>query len=93
MTNKCECYRVSVFGEQYVLQSDESAQHVLDAAALVESCMKSITARHTTLDSKKVAVLAAIQLASQLLQKDAAVSDTCTLRQDIVALIDQEVRI
>lgn len=93
MTNENECYRISVFGEQYTLQSDEPAQRVLEAATLVDSLMKEIAAQHVTLESKKVAVLAAIRIASMFLEKEAACAKEFTVKQEIIDLLEQELHI
>jgi cell division protein ZapA len=67
MTRERTQYKVEIFGEQYVLVSDESADHIASAARLVDTFMKEITTKAAGADTKKVAILVALQLASQLL--------------------------
>lgn len=91
MTNEFESFQISVFGEQYTLHSDEPAQQVVRAAALVDSLMKEIAAKHAGLKSDKIAVLAAIRIASSLLARE--VENEHTIKQEIVDLIEQELHI
>ncbi|MCX5924760.1 MAG: cell division protein ZapA [Candidatus Dependentiae bacterium] len=66
MKNERTQYKVDIFGEQYVLVSDESAELVINTARCVDSLMKEIATKNNGIDTKKIAVLVALQLASQL---------------------------
>jgi cell division protein ZapA (FtsZ GTPase activity inhibitor) len=79
-------YKVSIFGDQYVLKSDEPSDQIKQAADTVDSLMKEIagTAR---LETKQVAVLAALQLAHRILTLERLQRES---QDKIVASIDQE---
>jgi cell division protein ZapA (FtsZ GTPase activity inhibitor) len=65
---------VTIFDESYSLLTDESSDHLQKAALLVNSLMKE-TVQAGFKDMQKVAVLAALQLASDLLKKEFSVQD------------------
>lgn len=59
-------YRISVFGETYVVVSDESEEHLTDTARYVDDLMKHVALKVDIPDSKRIAVLVSLRLASQL---------------------------
>jgi|GEM_PF-696286 len=66
MRNEKISYKVDIFGESYVLISDESADFVLNSALLVDELMREIVKKSARIETKKVPILAAVQLALQL---------------------------
>lgn len=60
-------YKVSIFGESYFLVSDESQEHIDAVAFLVDSYMREIAEKNQIAQSKRIAVLVALQLASKAL--------------------------
>lgn len=85
MMQKAGQYKVSIFGENYTIRSDESPDLIVQAADLVDSTMKEI-ACNTHFDAKSIAVLAALRLAYQV--------NSCEIQQGkgelLVNFIDQE---
>lgn len=67
VSDKLKKYKVSIFGESYFLVSDESEHHLTAAAQLVDSCMREIADKSQITESKRIAVLVALQLASKVL--------------------------
>jgi cell division protein ZapA (FtsZ GTPase activity inhibitor) len=65
---------VRVFDEQYSLVTDEPSEHLERAAELVDSLMRE-TVQAGFRDKHKVAVLAALQLASKMLHKEFSAQD------------------
>lgn len=65
MMNTIKNYKVTIFGDQYTLASDEEHEVVLKAADIVDSLMKEIAQHSKISDAKKIAVLAALQIASK----------------------------
>jgi len=59
---------VAVFGENYSLKSDIELDQVSKIAALVDERMKKIAQANLCLSPNRVAVLAALTLAEELLQ-------------------------
>lgn len=69
MKNERTQYRVNILDEHYSLVSDEPAELIFNAAHIVNSLMKEVAlknAGNAGVDIKKIAILAALQLASQL---------------------------
>lgn len=64
---KCKV-TVDVFGESYSLKSDIELDQVIKIAALVDERMKKIAKANLCLSPSRVAVLAALTLAEELLQ-------------------------
>lgn len=71
--------RVDILGTQYTLRGRESEEHMKQVARLVDDVMRSIADSHSYLDLKRVAVLAALNVADELV----------TLRQQNEALLRQ----
>ena len=59
---------VEVFGENYSLKSDIELDQVVKVAALVDERMKKIAKANLCLSPNRVAVLAALTIAEELLQ-------------------------
>ena len=78
-------YKVSIFGDQYTVKTDESGDLIVKAADLVDSTMKEI-ARASTLDVKSIAVLAALRIAHQMMSSE----QNQATHEALIHLIDQE---
>ncbi len=65
MKNEKISYKVDIFGESYVLVSDEPADFVLQAALSVDELMREIVKKSARIETKKISILAAVQLALQ----------------------------
>ncbi|MBA3953973.1 cell division protein ZapA [Candidatus Dependentiae bacterium] len=83
-------YKVSIFGESYFLVSDESQEHVNAAALLVDSCMREIAEKSQITESKRIAVLVALQLASKALTSMDIVDRQQQKSDRLLALMDKE---
>ncbi|MCL6450481.1 MAG: cell division protein ZapA, partial [Acetobacteraceae bacterium] len=59
---------LTIFGEQYAVISSASAAHLRRLASLVDEQMRRIAARSPRLAPAKVAVLAALSLANEVLR-------------------------
>jgi cell division protein ZapA (FtsZ GTPase activity inhibitor) len=79
-------YKVSIFGDQYIIKTDESHDLIIQAAALVDSTMKEIACA-SKFDAKSIAVLAALRIAHQMLS-----AGQCNTHNNeaLMSLIDQE---
>lgn len=90
MNTEKKKFKVSIFGDQYSLVSDQPQEHVMRVAATVDSLMNDIAQATKMSDGKKIAVLAALQVADRVatLELDAQVEKK---RQEaLAALIEQE---
>lgn len=58
--------KVEIFNDQYSLISDEKEADVLKASLMVDKLMREIADKSNLNDDKKIAVLAALRIASKL---------------------------
>lgn len=82
--------KVSIFGETYVLLSDESEEHINAVVQEVDALMRVIASKSEISDSKKIAVLTAVQLASQLKALEEQVASFSSKERELVENIDRE---
>jgi len=84
---------VEIFGRNYVLVSEGYSQRLQDLAALVDGKMREIEQLTTTVDSLKIAVLAALNLADELnqlkRQLSTATSEWSQREQRLLDLMDR----
>lgn len=90
VSEKLKKYKVSIFGESYYLISDEPEKHVMNAAQLVDSCMKEIAHKSKDTEIKRIAVLVALQLASQALIAKSAIENNQKHCDKLLDLVNQE---
>lgn len=83
-------YKVSIFGESYYLVSDESQEHITSAARLVDSCMREIAEKSQITESKRIAVLVALQLASKALTNKDILDRQQEQSEKLLQLLDEE---
>lgn len=60
--------RVEIYNQNYSIRSDGDNQYIVDLAAYVDSKMREISSGTMTVDSLKVAILAALHIADELHQ-------------------------
>lgn len=83
-------YKVTIFGDHYSLMSDESDESILKAASMVDAMMKEIADKSKIQDGKKVAVLAALRVASVLTKLESEREAEKRHYQKLNDLIDPE---
>ncbi len=89
MMNESKKYNVTILGEVYSLVSDESEDHVKQSAELVNTLMKEISGKSKLLDIKKVAVLAALCMASKTQHLETKLEQYMGKQEELGTLIDQ----
>ncbi len=62
-------HRVEIFGQQYGLRAEVSEEHVRQVARLVDERMRDVASRTRAVATLQIAVLAALDLASDLLEE------------------------
>lgn len=75
-------YKITILDNEYSLMSDESEVHVQGTVQKVDALMKEIREKSRLTDQTKVAVLAALQIASELLhlqQEQISSQQSCEL--------------
>lgn len=65
---KEQLIQVEIYGQRYMLRSDQDASWVESVASHVDRKMREIAASTPTVDSLKVAVLAAVNIADEFFQ-------------------------
>ena len=65
-------YQVEIFGQAYMLRAAADEEHVRKVADLVDSKMREVAAVTRSVSTLQVAVLAALDLASEFLQSQTA---------------------
>ncbi len=85
-----KAYQLEIFGDNYSLVSDESEGHVISAAQLVDKYMKEIADKATIKNQQRIAVLAAVRIASILLYKEAALEEQRQYIDNMIEVISKE---
>jgi len=87
-----ETVSVSIFDETYSLVTDESEESLKAAAALVDEKMREIS-RAGFRNEQKIAVLVALQFASQLLAKGRSSKECKEDYETIVGWLEKQNRV
>ena len=90
MSNMVKSYQLEIFNDIYTLLSEESEQHVIKSAQMVDKYMKEIADKVTSTNSQRIAVLAAVRIASILLYKETELEEQQLHEEEIIELIDRE---
>lgn len=83
-------YKVVIDSEEYNLVSDEGEAHVLQAAALVDKLIATMSAQSKQKDKQKIAILVALQLASRCLQEEHLLKEQKKQESALVAALEQQ---
>lgn len=73
--NEAKNYIVRILNDQYTLSSDESQEHINESSELVNLFIREIVDRNKQMEHKKVAVLAALRMASRILQLESQLNE------------------
>ncbi len=71
-------FSVQIFGKSYPLRGDANPEYTQKLAQYVEEQMKKVAAQSSAVDTQKIAVLAALNIANELFQereKEAEMND------------------
>lgn len=89
MIEKNKNIKVTIFGDEYSLVTDESHDQIKQAAHLVDTYMQEIVHKGFLSNEKKIAVLGALRLASKVMQLETIVQNEQKKEQDLIALLDR----
>lgn len=78
-SNNAKKYVLSIFDDKYTIVTDQSELHVRAAADYISSIMNDIAQKASDIPPKKIAVLAALKVASSLI----ALQEEHQLEQDV----------
>jgi cell division protein ZapA (FtsZ GTPase activity inhibitor) len=82
--------KLRIFDKEYTIVSDESEERVKQTAYLVDSLMREIVEHAKKLPEERIAVLAALRLASQLLTIESKEKQATVQTNSLIALLDRE---
>ena len=88
MIHDMKKYQINVFEESFTIVSDDSEKLVMDTVSYVDSLMKEISLKSATLDPKKVAILAALKIASKSFKLESELEKIKKLEDHLSTLID-----
>jgi cell division protein ZapA len=74
--NPNRSYKVVIYNQTYNLRSDHDEEYIQQLAAHVDRRMNEIASASMTVDSLRVAILAALQIADELYQSRKEMKDT-----------------
>lgn len=83
-------YKIVIDDIEYGLVSDEQEAHILEAAALVDKIIKSLSAQTEQVDKRTTAILAALKIASNYLQSEYRHQQQVEKEHSLIAVIDQQ---
>ena len=89
MNEKKTNLKIHIFGDEYSLLSDESHEHIKQAALLVDDCMQDIVQKSSISSEKKIAVLGALRLASKMMHLESLIQEHAKKEQDLIHGIDR----
>ncbi len=92
MDKKTRNCKVTIFGDCYPLVTTEPEEHIVKAAHLVDTYMHDIATKSTTLDEKKIAVLAALRIANQVVMLEHEKDQGKHKEKQLIEAIDQELK-
>lgn len=91
--NEAKRIEVVLFGESYSVISDEPIERVERIAKQVDDLMQLIARRTGLADVKKIAVLAALKLATNQLELEELVGKTDNDCARLIALVDRNLTV
>lgn len=90
MKTNTNTYKVLINGDEYQLVSDEAEAHVLKSAEKVNEIIEQLSAGSNA-NKKMVAIVAALQLASEVLRLQEDKEKRQQHEKDLTALIDRSI--
>lgn len=90
MKRDVESYRVVILGDEYTIMSDEPEEHIIKAANYTHALMQEIVQKAPYALPKTVAVLAALRLASKVINAEERTKKRDERNAEVANLIDRE---
>jgi cell division protein ZapA len=88
--DKAKSLKLRIFDKEYTIVSDESEERVTQTAQIVDSLMREIVEHAKKLPEERVAVLAALRLASKLLTIESKKEQEKLQGESLNLLLDRE---
>ena len=91
MKTNTETYKVLINDDEFNLVSDEAQAHVLKSAERVDGIIRELSAKVTHIDKRRLAILAALQLASELLHAQDDLAKRKEKEDALVLFVDHSI--
>lgn len=88
--NEAKNYTIRVLNDQYVVKSDETQEHIDASAHMVNQLINEILEHNKHIDHKKVAILAALRIASSALHAQEELGLVRNKEQDMIMMLEQQ---
>lgn len=88
--DKAKSLKLRIFDKEYTVVSDESEERVIKTAELVDSLMREIVEHAKKLPEERIAVLAALRLASKLLTIESKIEQERQKQDALNRFLDRE---
>lgn len=92
MNKEVKSYKVNIFDDEYSLVTDESQEHISKSAAYIDSLMKEIAQKSSITDAKKLAVLAALRIASKTLNLEYYLTQRAEKEAELIEKLEQNLQ-
>lgn len=93
MNSQVKKYKAHILGDTYSIVSDEKESFILESVQSVDSVMREISEKMPTMDKQKVAVLAALKIASGKIQLEHFIEEEKKLSSKIMDVLDFNIRL
>lgn len=85
--NKTKSYTIRILNDQYTIESDDSDELVIEAAQRVDMLMRELAEENRPIDQKKIALVVALRLASQLIHLEGELKSIGHIEQKLAAVV------
>lgn len=92
MKKEIHNYTVIILEDSYTIASDESEEHVAEAANYVHVLMQEYVSKAPHIPLKTIAVFAALKLASTALQHEAALKSQENKQDALLLLVEGQIK-
>ena len=93
MNSQMKKYKAHILGDTYSIVSDEKESFILESVQSVDSVMREISEKMPAMDKQKVAVLAALKIASGKIQLEHFIEEEKKLSSKIMDVLDFNIRL
>lgn len=92
MKKEMQNYAVVILGDTYTIASDESENHVIDAANYVHILMQEYVEKMPHIPLKTIAVFAALKMASTVLKHENVLHEQAMKHDSLLLLIESQIK-
>ncbi|MDB4899950.1 MAG: hypothetical protein JWN53_1758 [Gemmatimonadetes bacterium] len=85
MSGKKTSIKVEILGESYAIRSDAAPEHTRACAEYLDRAIRQILSGGSVIETNRAAILAALQITSELFQARAATESVTTAMQTLSA--------